>query len=186
MDVVKSNRLTERNKIAAIADPIDQEEITPSVELKTRKVEMASNLMLISAAAVAPMKLKKQDQVGCCESEEEEVYIEEYSDSDCGAENKQSSALGNVDGRHSKAWGGALETSNIQVEEDAGTNYTRKMNPSDWVFCPPEPRALDDYTSNSDIEEEEPFLAEQEEEEDRKRKQKIKEGKPNPQGGKGD
>ena len=44
------------------------------------------------------------------------------------------------------------------------------MNPSDWVFCPPEPRALDDYTSNSDIEEEEPFLAEQEEEEDRKRK----------------
>ena len=60
-------------------------------------------------------------------------YEEEYSDSEAD------------EGRPSKA------------AEDEEANYSRKGNPSDWVYCPPDPKALDDNTSNSDDEEEPPL-----------------------------
>ena len=38
-------------------------------------------------------------------------------------------------------------------EMGAGSNkYSRKMNPTDWVYCPTDTKALDDNTSNSDLE----------------------------------
>jgi hypothetical protein len=42
--------------------------------------------------------------------------------------------------------------------EEEVLSYTKKLNPQDWSFCPSEPKALDDNTSDSDQDEEDnPF-----------------------------
>lgn len=79
--------------------------------------------------------------------------LDEYSDSDC-------------DGRASRIWNEAFLTKgDLGLEDEATVNYSRRMNPTDWVYCPPEPKALDDNTSNSDVSEDHCPLNDEEEEE---------------------
>jgi hypothetical protein len=75
--------------------------------------------------------------------------LEEFSDSDDG----------NDKGSRLWAEGGTLVITGEDLEGCGGINYTKKMNPVNWVYQTQDTKALDDVTSNSDyLEEDDPFM----------------------------
>jgi hypothetical protein len=78
--------------------------------------------------------------------------LEEFSDSDDGND------------KASRMWadGGTLVFTGEDVDCGGlygGVNYTKKMNPVNWVYQTADAKALEDVTSNSDyLEEDDPFM----------------------------
>lgn len=86
-----------------------------------------------------------------------QVEVEEYSDSDEGGLIPGMSLRGANSKQQSEA-AALIQLGLINVvEDDPFANYSKKYNPLDWVFQPPDPKAMDDNTSNSDIDDDDPL-----------------------------